>query len=67
MNAYAHYASMRYKYIDDLIFEKGNQNFLYPAAYNKNDNFNMEGHYGYQRTFHLYNALLVGNKDKKHH
>ncbi len=65
MNAYAHYASMRYKYIDDLIFEKGNQNFLYPAAYNKNDNFNMEGHYGYQRTFHLYNALLAGNKDKK--
>lgn len=65
MNAYARYASMHYKYVDDLIFEKSNRAFLYPAAYNKNESYILEGHYGYQRTFHLYNALLAGNKDKK--
>ena len=64
-DAYAKNASARYQYIDELIFVEGNQNFLYPAAYNQNDNFKQDGHFGYQRTYHLYNALLAGKKDKQ--
>lgn len=61
---YTAYASARYKYIDDLIFIAGNQNFMYPAAYNHDDNYHQDGHQGYQRTYHLYNALLESHKRK---
>lgn len=62
---YTKYASARYKYIDNLIFVEGNQNFLYPTEYNHNDNYKQDGHFGYQRTYHLYNAFLAGKKEKQ--
>ena len=65
LQAYTKYASKRYQYIDNLIHIEGNQNFLYPAAYNKSNNYQQDGHFGYQRTYHLYNALLAGKKNRQ--
>lgn len=56
---YALYSSKWYKYVDDLIFFKGNKNFLYPIEYGHSGIYKENGHFGYQRTYHFYNALLA--------
>lgn len=54
---YAVYSSKWYKYVDHLIFVDENQQFLYPVQYYQNDNYREDGHFGYQRTAHFYDAL----------
>ena len=56
---YALYSSKWYKYVDNLIFVKENQNFMYPAEYRHNGIYKENGHFGYQRTYYFYNALLA--------
>ena len=58
---YTLYSSRWYKYIDYLIFVKENQNFMYPVEYGHSGIYKENGHFGYQRTYHFYNALLTGS------
>ncbi|KAB1972999.1 ABC transporter permease subunit [Lactobacillus crispatus] len=55
---YTKYSSMWYKKMDDLIWVKENQNYMYPLEYYHNNNYKEDGHFGYQRTFHFYDGLL---------
>lgn len=56
---YALYSSKWYKYVDNLIFVEENANYMYPVEYGHNGIYKENGHYGYQQTYHLYNALLA--------
>ncbi|MDE7056110.1 MAG: tellurium resistance protein TerC [Lactobacillus sp.] len=60
---YTLYSSKWYKYIDYLIFVKENQNFMYPVEYEHNGIYKENGHFGYQRTYHFYTALLTSNSN----
>ena len=55
---YAIYSSRWYKDVDHLIFVDENEQFLYPVQYYQNNNYREDGHFGYQRTAHLYDALV---------
>lgn len=58
---YTLYSSKWFKYVDHLIFVKENKNFMYPVEYGHNGIYKENGHFGYQRTHHFYNALLTSH------
>ncbi len=55
---YTKYSSKWYQKMDNLIWVKENQNYMYPLEYYHNNNYKEDGHFGYQRTFHFYDGLL---------